>query len=107
MIAKTNDFFYNYLVEISLVGGFVLVIIVIAVLLYFDNNPDRNFRIWPKIPRVIPFTTAARIQKAKAQIELENIQRNVFEAKHARLQQELVYGDLEKTRELESGNKPS
>lgn len=79
----------------------LFVICFIAYLVYHAGRPGDHVVTMPKMmgmPRLIPWTIASRARRARAETEFEKARTELFEAKHARLQKELVYIDLEDRR---------
>lgn len=65
---------------------------------YLIHRDSQNEVVNMSVPRIVPWSIAARARRVRAEAELEEAKSDLYKARHARLQQELVYPDLEDAR---------
>lgn len=66
----------------------------VAMLVHYDSQGE-TLKLGVSLPRLpIPWSVASKVRRRKMEAELAQAEMDLFDAKHARLQKELVFNEL-------------
>ena len=92
----------NVIETLAIVVPIVLLGMLISVLVFFDNNIHGLELRFPRIP--VPWSVHSKIRQRRAEVELANVETDLFVAKFERAQKEMVLMDLEDKRHRKALN---